>query len=317
MILVCDVGGTHVRFAVKSTTGDLGKLYKSRADEHQSLEEAVLSYVEKNKYSPSQISGFFLAFSNRNGWNVNHEQLAEILPQARIVQVNDFEANAYGVHAITSNDVNLLRSGDSTVKISSGSSLCLLGPGTGLGLAYIMQAHNGSVCVQRTHGGHMIPAMFSAELSEMLDAVQKYKTTKTMPIYEDMAAGPGLYNIYQVLCERAGQDKQCVDANAVIQQAQTEKICHEALRLFHEMLGGFAGQAVSFGHSYKGLYLTGGIIDRIMQQGCFQTESFFRYFTNNPVPIVRDDLNATPVYWVKDEFISLKGLSILSEAYHD
>ncbi len=310
MILLCDVGGTHLRFAQSVAGRTAGSFRKDKVSAFPALEDAIKWYLRQEKLDAAHVTGFYLAFSNRNNWVVDPASLAAILPRAQFHQVNDFEANAYGVTQLGVADVQVLRpAGD--VAPSPGSSACLLGPGTGLGLAYIVYDSAGRPLVQRTHGGHLIPPDFSDELRSMMQATQAIKGNDTMPIYENIATGPGLHRVYTVLCNRSGNAVQHADSHAIISNA-ADPLCAEALRLFHEMLGGFAGQAASFGHSYKGVYMTGGIIDRIIEHGVFNAPAFFRYFTNNPVPVVAHDLDATPVYWVKDEFISLKGLAALS-----
>lgn len=314
MILLCDVGGTHIRFAHHAPGRDAQAFRKNKVSGFATLEEAMQWYLAHEKMDAERVSHFYLAFSNRNDWVVDPKSIAQVLPRASFTHVNDFEANAFGIPSLNADGVLTIRDkGD----VPPGSSACLLGPGTGLGLAYVIYDGHGHGMVQRTHGGHMAPVCFSPEHETIMAAMQDLKPSKTMPIFEDVISGPGLHRVYRVLCARANQDPILPDAHAIVSETDNP-ICKEAIRIFLEFTGAFAGQAVSYAYSYRGVYLTGGVIDRIFEQNAFQKDAFFRFFTNNPVPIVAKHLNATPVYWIKDEFISLKGLSLYaSRAAHD
>ena len=307
-ILLCDVGGTHVRFAL----GQNKKIapHKMRVDQYPRLQDAILSFLQSQHTSPESISSYYLAFGNRNEWDTNPDQIHAILPNTKIHQVNDFEANARGVLIAEASDFMLLNrpSGD----IVSHSSKTVFGIGTGLGLAYVC-GDSREQFVQRTHGGHMLPAR-SPQHEDLYKFISDAK--RDILIYEDMLSGRGLFDIYRYLSARNHLDLEYMDAEILMRDGKDNPVFQQALEIFFEVLGLFAHQAIAFGYSYGGVYLTGGVIDRLMLAGLFNVQKFMSGFLQQSVPIVLQDVKATPVYWIKDEFISLKGLLHLAGENH-
>lgn len=302
-ILLCDVGGTHIRFALAEDN----PLYphKTRVDEYKDLPAAILSFLKNREESPDKVTGFYLAFSNRNEWNTDPQSLKKALPNSAIHQVNDFEANAHGVIQSVPSDFQRLNV--PREKSIKDASKAIIGVGTGLGLAYICGA--GRQFVQRTHGAHMLPA-YSPVHHELYEFAAKNK--EDVLIYEDMLTGRGLYNIYKFLSDKSHLFTEYQDITTLIRDGSGNPVFQQSLTIFSELLGLFAHHAVAFGYAYKGIYLTGGIIDRLMIANLFKIDPFLQYFKQNNVPIVVEDVSSVPIYWVKDEFVSLKGLQYLT-----
>lgn len=304
-ILLCDVGGTHIRFSLN----EKGKIspQKLRVDAHQSLAEAISVFLRKAPVQPESIKAFYLAFSNRNEWNTHPDEIRQVLPKAVIRQVNDFEANAHGVMVADSTDFTLLNKPQGPVVEHSSKSV--IGVGTGLGLAYICGG-KGKKFIQRTHGGHMLPA-FERTHEDLYSYLTQGKPN--VLIYEDALSGKGLFEIYKFLSARAHLDTEYLNAESLMANGKDNPIFQQALNIFHDLLGLFAHQAVAFGYSYGGVYLTGGVIDRLMLAGLFNATKFMEGFAQKNVSIVYKDVMATPVYWIRDEFVSLKGLLYLAQ----
>lgn len=305
-ILVCDIGGTHIRFSI----GNIPSPHKSRVDEHLHLQDAIQTFLQAQSTLPEDITAFYFAFSNRNEWNTDETILQQFLPNAKIRQINDFEANAYGVIQAEDTDLILLNkpNGDKVKQASK----TVIGVGTGLGLAYICN-FNGKPHIQRSHGGHMLPARSPAH-EGLYEYLSKQKNEAL--IYEDILSGRGLYAVYAYLSEINYLDREYADIEMLMLHGKDNPVFQQALAIFYEMLGLFAHHAVAFGYAYDGIYLTGGVIDRLMLAELFKVEIFLSTFRQNNVPIVQHDVAATPIYWLKDEFISLRGLLKLAEADH-
>jgi glucokinase len=265
----------------------------------------ALHYLHSQNIQPEIITEFRLSLGDRNLWNLDAKKLAEILPKAIFKKRNDFEANALGIFVI--DGTGLLPLLESDGNPSEGASCVVIGVGTGLGLAYIMDGPNGPF-IQRTHGGHMVPATITAEQTELFGELQKFKSDGTVAIYEDLISGPGLWNMYCLACEKAHTHREYFDTNDMLVKGGNDPLVQNLLCIFHEMLGLFAHQAVMFGFSFGGIYLTGGILDRLVGQNLWDGERFLKSFRQKNVPIVLKDIEATPIYWIKDEFIALSGL---------
>lgn len=312
-ILLCDVGGTHIRFAVSETSGNMTQPEKLLVRAHESLEDAIQKYLLSQSLSAEQISRFYLSFGSRNSWLHTDDVLQAALPKARITQMSDFAANALGIITAHPEDLEPLKAGGTCQ--SDSPSRVVLGVGTGLGLAYIYESEVGPQ-VQRTFGGHMLPAAANREQQELFAALAARRKDGTISIYEDILSGQGLFNLYVLLCQRSQLNPQYHDISDLIVSGHDDPVFTQALAIFFEVLGVFTHEAVAFGSSYNGVYLTGGIIDKLVAARLFNVAAMLKGFHQNNVPVVTQDVIATPVYWVRDEFISLRGLLLQARKDH-
>jgi glucokinase len=306
-LLLCDVGGTFIRFALKRQGSFLTAPQKLRAADYPVFEEAVRHFLASSEMSPHDILALGLAFSSRNAWQVTQESVAGLLPRAALYKINDFEANAYGVLDISEEDIFLLNRDLLPTGQRSVGTKCVVGPGTGLGLAYIVEGPQGKM-VQKTHGGHMRPAVLGEDSYLLFQSLAALRSDGTVPIYEDVLSGPGLYNLYRVFASRNHLGLEYRDTHEMLVKGRNDPLVIQSLKVFHEWLGVFVHQAVAFGNSYGGVYLTGGIMDKLVSLDLFDSPTFFEAFHQKNVPVVMADVLATPVYWIRDEYVSLRGL---------
>lgn len=310
-VIVCDIGGTHIRFASSEESGAMTQPEKLRVDRHHSLEDAVGRYVLAQSLDAGAVTHFYLACTDVNSWERNEARLRTVLPHAVFRQVNDFEANAMGIAAAPREDFEILYEGGASRNVP-GLSRVVMGVGTGLGLAYILDC-GGATFIQKTHGGHMLPAAVKPEHRSIFSAL--IRPDIPTPIYEDVLSGKGLFSLYRLVCHRNQLNPEYHDAGDLLISGKDDPVMRQTLVLFHEILGVFAHQAVAFGYGYGGIYLTGGIIDRLMSAGLFDTAVFLSSFRQEAVPVVMTHVMETPLYWVRDEFVSLRGL--LKQARED
>lgn len=304
-ILLCDTGGTHIRFALSDDGKAMSEPQKFKLDEFLNLESVATHFLYANGKQPADITSFKLSFGGQNPWDLSEETVRTFLPNAHYTRVNDFEANAWGIAFSDEDHFLLLNTPEGTC--NKGASKIVLGSGTGLGLAYILTGKK-ETHVQRTHGGHFFPAMATEEHRRIFEEIQKFKKTPSVIIYEDILSGPGIYNLYSLLAESTHTHVAYRDTNDLIERGRNDPLVEQALRIYHEVLGIFIHQVVACGFSYGGVYLTGGIIDRLVGHNLFDMQTVDKFFKQDNVEGVIDDMRATPIYWVKDEFIALKGL---------
>lgn len=300
---VLDIGGTYIRLAL-SHDGEsfLQDPQKIKTDRFSSIEEALLHFTRQEQCDPLSITDIIIAKSGRNNWVVEQESIRSIFGVSKIVKVNDFAANALGLLSVGNHD--LVHIGGVKVLPDTDLPMAVIGSGTGLGLAYISP----NKTVQRTHGGHMLPALVTPEQVELFADLQSLKSDGTAAIYEDALSGNGILNIYKILCARSHLDSEYSDTHHLLDAGRNNPMVQQALRFYHEILGLFAHQVLAFGYSYGALFLTGGITDRLVGYDLFDKETFFKSLYQHNVPVVLRDAKSTPVFWVKDEFISLRGL---------
>lgn len=309
MSILADIGGTHARFALAGIGGPEA-IVKYKAADFENLDTALRAYCqEQGREAGGKLriaaagspedSGLW-RFVNCNTWIIDPKELKSQGWQIEII-LNDFEAAAWSLPNLQSVDLDIIRKGEIQTP-----SKCILGPGTGLGLAYV-HYNEGIPFVQPTHGGHLPMACLSDEQAMIMQVIQRFKDNETAPVYENVVSGPGLHAIYRALCLIGGMQITAQNPEDMMGQLKDPKV-EAALRLFHEFLGLFAATAVIAGHAYGGLYLTGGVIERLKAAGQFDARAFERWFNLNAVAPVMHDLGAMPIYHIIDPYPALKGL---------
>ncbi len=282
MKILCDIGGTYARFA-QVQGGKSEAVRKYVAAEFPDLQSALAQYCRESGLKTGgdlaiATAGYNDAsvwkFVNHNKWQINPDDLKAAGWNIQCI-LNDFEAATWSLLSLREDEQTVLKEGK-----AGSDTLCLLGPGTGLGLGYLHKSP--APFVQKTHGGHMPAAAISAEQWAAIQELQN--TQKTVVVFENLVSGPGLQKLRDVY----DSDK--------------------ALRLFHEFLGLFAANAVVTGHAYGGLYLTGGVLERLIEEDLFDFAGFEKSFCLNAVSSVARDLKATPIIYITEPYPALKGL---------
>ena len=155
----------------------------------------------------------------------------------------------------------------------------VLGPGTGLGMAYLVPDSNGHYQALASEGGNADFAPVD-ELEQELLAITRRKlvgsdgTVST----EELVSGRGLPTLYAAVCELWGSPVQHSDAAAITAAAvdAEDPVCHQTLELFCGMLGSAAGNFALTVGARGGVFLAGGILPRI--QSFFLSSAFRQRF---------------------------------------
>lgn len=297
MRILCDIGGTHARFALEP-----GAAVKYRAENFSALEEALGKFCSEKNLKPGGSLAVATAafdddgkwrFVNRNKWIMDPKALKKAGWEIEII-LNDFAAATYGLLSLKENDLEILRKGE-----TSSHPCCLIGPGTGLGLGFLIPpAH-----VQMTHGAQIPAAALSDEQRAAIYEIYKIKNDDTVVTYENVASGSGLQLLYRAFADNP-KHKSPEEMLRHADDADVKK----TLKLFHEFLGLAASTAVVTAHAYGGLYLTGALIRALRVNGLFDAEAFEEHFLLKSVESATRDLARTPVYIIKDENLALRGL---------
>ncbi|MBL4804968.1 MAG: glucokinase [Alphaproteobacteria bacterium] len=305
MFVVADIGGTYVRFA-QVVQGAISNIQKYEVDEFATFNAALAAYCTlHNADSAGRLriatAGYedegLWKFVNNNPWHIDPQSLKDAGWDIEII-LNDFEAATWSLAALDDEDYE-------TVKDAKGASdtQCLIGPGTGLGLAYL---HKKAGFVQKTHGGHMPAPAMSEEQWIVIQAVRRNHPDKAV-VYENLVSGPGLLNIYNAICLMKGLEPVAKTPEDLLDHLEREH-AQSAIRLFHEFFGHFAATVVVTGNAYGGLFITGGVVQRLHDAGVFDIEAFKNAFHIEAVDSVKRDLEATPISILKDPYPALKGI---------
>jgi glucokinase len=250
-------------------------LYESKSA--PTLEELVIRFLATNGNPHARAACFGVAGAVVSGqvratnlpWRVSEAGLSAELKIPRVRLINDLEAAAHGVIALSDRT--------SLLTLQAGSpppehrALALVAAGTGLGVALI--SWNGErYQVAPSEGGH---SDFGPQ-DALEDALLVWLRGRFGHVScERVLSGPGLVNIYRFLREYSGTaeptwltdrigdgDPAPVVAQAAL--AHEDAICDEALTRFVTIYGAVAGNFALTALAVGGVYVGGGIAPKIL-----------------------------------------------------
>ncbi len=277
--LLADIGGTNARFAL-ATAVDIviSKTYAVR--QYPRLTDALQVFLhEECGGVPIAQAAFAVAGPvigavvplTNSDWVCDKAALAQFLGGAQVTVVNDFEAVAWALLRLRDDDITVLQKGQRSLQ----HPMLVMGPGTGLGVAALVPYEGGFKAVA-TEAGHTRYAPANNDERKLIDRIARQHIFVTA---EHLISGPGLVNIYQALAET--HDEAVTEPADVVKRARGGAAqAHEALNLFAAVFGSFASQTALSYAALGGVYLTGGVLQKIGAD--FAADRFLQRFATNP-----------------------------------
>jgi glucokinase len=287
LVLAGDVGGTKTNLAIYQATADKIEVKKESTFQSASYESCMAILKQFLDENPSEIptriclgvAGPVLKGKvelTNLSWTLDAQDILRETGVTEVSLINDLEATSYGLAALGPDD--LLSICESGTKEYLGN-MAILAPGTGLGEAGLFWDGK-SYHPFSTEGGHTDFAprtQMDVELHGYLQA--KYQVVS----WERVIAGPGVYDIYQFLCDVKGRQKAAWlqdsliqnDPSAIISQMGLEEqdsTCVETMQLYVRYLARESSNLVLKMKATGGLFLGGGIppkITPLLQQNNF------------------------------------------------
>ena len=260
-VVLADVGGTNVRFALL-TGGGLGPIEHMAVRDHRHFGDALAAFMTRQTERAAirsavlavagVVTGERCALTN-NAWVVDAAELRARFGFTGISIINDFEAIAWSLPRLTGNDLRIV-GGAEPVK---DAPMVALGPGTGLGVAAYVPRENGAF-VLHSEGGHAtVPSGSPREDAIIENLRQRFGHVSA----ERVLSGQGLENLYRAI---ATIDSVSVPERtaAEITQAAIAGRCpasRAALDTFCAMLGDVAGNFALGFCAQGGVFIAGGI----------------------------------------------------------
>jgi glucokinase len=320
-ILIGDIGGTNARFAVvpdaQSPTIQF-PIVQTR--NFATIDDAIRATVHDT--SDIRPKSMILAVAGPvNGdeipltncpWVVKPMAMIAGLGFEDIVILNDFEAQALAVIALGEEHMERIGGGPPVAE----AARVVLGPGTGLGVAGLIHSHGVWIPVPG-EGGHMDLGPRTARDYQVFPHVEKLDGRISG---EQMLCGRGLINVYRAVAFASGlepkypspyavpPDEIIKDAPAEITAAalsKTDPLAVEALDLFVTCLGRTAGDLAMVFMAKGGVFLTGGIAQKIVPA---LKEGSFREAFEDKAPH-REWLSKIPAYVITHPLAALEGLA--------
>jgi glucokinase len=313
--LVGDVGATHARFALETEAGKLESILVLPCAAYPSLEAALERYLADEGSPPvryaaiaiaNPVDGDVVRMTN-HPWRFSISAVQERFNLAALLVVNDFAALAMALPHLAENEI--ARIGE-VGKLRSGVK-GLIGPGTGLGVSYLVPTANGWQA-QACEGGHVSLAADSRREADVLELVRaEYGHVSA----ERLVSGIGIPLLYRSLCRLDGKpdEKLEVAAPEVSRRALARESpeAEEAVQMFCGLLGSVAGNLALTLGSQGGIYIGGGVVPRLGP--LFDRALFRRRFEAKGR--FRDYLRAIPTYLITAPYPALAGSAALLAAH--
>lgn len=269
-IVAVDIGGTHARFALAHVADgrvrDLAEPVTQKTADHGSFERAWQAFGEAfGRPLPhaaaiaiaGPVQGDVLKLTN-NPWIIRPSRFAEQLGVERFVLVNDFGAIGHAVAHSGPEDYRHVCGPERD--LPQQGVISILGPGTGLGVAFVLR-RAGHAEVVETEGGHVD----FAPLDDLEDRVLAFLRARYRRVsIERIVSGPGLSSLYEALAAVEGQAVRSVDDATLWKSALegSDRLASAALERFCMSLGSVAGD-IALAQGASGVVIAGGVGQRL------------------------------------------------------
>lgn len=321
IVLAGDVGATHTRiglFNVENRNFHRLAFERFETKKFSYLGEIVQAFLKTTDARP-RAAAFGIAGPVIDGvcratnlpWTVDVAKLSKRIGIPRTTIVNDFVARAYGLHALSRKDVFVVQRG----KPEGLANRVVIGPGTGLGEAFVAQ-HGGDSVVLASEGGHTDFGPQDGRETELLEFLrQRYGHVS----YERILSRQGIVNVYEFVramkyapenpavrdaLARAGKDKHAM----IMRAAHTDKLSRIATDLFFSVLGAEAGNLALQGTALGGVFITGSFVRENVP--LLKKSPFLKRF--NAKGRMGGMMKRIPVYVVKNEYLGLLGAAAIA-----
>jgi glucokinase len=266
-ILLGDIGGTNARFSILADeTSEPIRFPNIKTADYPTIDEAIRKDVlDKTPVRPRStilavagpIEGDEIDLTNCD-WIVRPNALISDLGFEDVLVLNDFEAQALAVACLTGEYRE-----DIGPKIEPlTASRVVLGPGTGLGVAGLVHARDTWFPVPG-EGGHVDVGPRSERDFAIFPHLLRIEGRVSA---EEILSGRGVVNIYQAICKADGIQPAYTDPADITAKGLdgSDRQAVETLSLFSTYLGRVAGDMALIFMAKGGVYLAGGISQKII-----------------------------------------------------
>ena len=306
--IVIDVGGTNIRFGYAETEiAPLSEIKNLTCADFPSIEDAINAYFHTLPSNViSKITATCIAVAGpmmgdhvdvtNNHWQFSKSKLLTHLPGDDLLVINDFTAQALAQINPESTGNQPILQGNSRPD----APLLVIGPGTGLGVAALMPAHQNHAVIEG-EGGHVYFTPrddLEREIEAFLRKIHGFVSA------EHVISGPGLEAIYQFLCHRDGvrHDNDTAAQIGFAAMNNDLRARQAVLVLFNALATVMANNILTMG-CWRGAVIAGGIIPRLVP--LFQESQFKERFCS--AGVMSDILEKIPVWLATDPLTGLHG----------
>ena len=289
-ILLADIGGTNARFALADPAADPPLLAHTvqafPVTDYPSLADTARHYLGSTGQADAGIRHGVFAVAGRvdgdearitnHPWVISRRRTRAQLGFERVTLVNDFAAQAMAIPLLRASDVVAVGGATWTPERDpKNRTYAVLGPGTGLGVSALM-VRDGHQYPLETEGGHV---SFPPGTPEEMAILDRLSAQFGRVSNERLICGPGLVNIHRALSELAGEDPGPLQPPDVTARAAAgDPRAMRTIDVFCAVFGAVAGDLVLTLGAWDGVFLTGGVVPRILP--ALQHSGFRQRFEN-------------------------------------
>ncbi|MGE0093454.1 MAG: glucokinase [Alphaproteobacteria bacterium] len=272
-VLLADVGGTNVRFAVLAN-GVAGPIAHMAVKDHRHFADALAVFL--TDHAGSTIPQAILAVAGvvtgqrceltNSAWTVDADELRARFGFETVRLLNDFEALGWALPHLPAGHLVQIGGGARVPELPA----VVLGPGTGLGVAvYLPKVKS----VLRSEAGHTTASSASTREAAVIERLRAKFSHVSV---ERLLSGDGLENIYQALSDIGSVAAPKRSTAEITRAARAEScpISRAAVDMFCALLGDVAGNLALTFCAQGGVFIAGGIIRHIVDH---LPHSAFRY----------------------------------------
>ncbi len=298
--LIAELGGTNARLGVTVNGTSLTESKQYLLSDFTSVEDLFEKYFEEiNQVVSKGIIGVAapviedeIRFTN-NDINFNQKTLKNNMFPKGLMVLNDLELQAYAIEGLSNDEI--VRIGQ--VKEEKKGSKVLISPGTGLGLAGVVDTK-----VIFTEAGHLNIPPDSLELEGLL---KKFSEDKGRPpTFEDLLSGKGINFIFQSLDGPSGTQY----SNEEILANKDNPVCIKTRKLVLYLLAIYCKYMALIWGATSGVFLSGSIANALLKPK--DLDNFRTNFESSRT--MQDLLKIMPVSLIKDINLGSKGGLILA-----
>lgn len=309
--LVADIGGTNVRFALVEAPGPTPVAMRQyRCADFDGLVDAARAYLQAVQTSRPTHGLFATAAPpltdpfkmTNNQWLISIDDTRRALELRTLRFINDFAAQAMAIPALPSTAFEHLGGAVATTP----SPIAVIGPGTGLGVASLIQCQNQWVAIDG-EGGHVT---YSPLTDREMAVAARVRDRFGHCSAERVISGPGLQLLYETLAQLDGHSVAAPEP-ATISALAADGSCtraREALDLFLDGLATAAGNLALTVGARGGVYLSGGILPKLRPS--LDSAAFRRRFEAKGR--FASYLASIPTYLVQAPDAALRGLAFMA-----
>ncbi len=285
--LVADIGGTNARFARVGPDGRHGEPVKLAVADYPSLADAARAALERLPGPDidraafafaGPITGDAVSLTNAR-WSFSVEALRKELGLARLLVLNDFAALAWSLPFLAPHELRHIgraagvAPGEPGRAPEPGTTLAVLGPGTGIGMSGLVPTPSGGWAAISGEGGHATLAPADEREADILAwtrrhhphvSIERLVSGTGLPL---LHAAVGVVDGYTLDDGGEGGDADAASplsaADITARALAGEAHAHATLATFCAMLGSAAGNLALTLGARGGVYVGGGIPPRI------------------------------------------------------